>query len=151
MNCFNFVVCCIKQRIFRITLTHNAGQFCHAQTNWIKRHTKKALDLDFLEFHIFLNHPQSHLFCLSLMDLTRTDLLEARLIARSGIKASHPTTEKTTTLPRFTRRTCRLFSEIKIYHSRWSMFKKISQKSSFFSRLECIFGPKNFKGRSRDP
>ena len=38
-------------------MTYKSVQFCHAQANWIIRHTKKAVEIDFLNFHIFLTRP----------------------------------------------------------------------------------------------
>ena len=36
-------------------------EFCgHEQANWIIRHTKKAAEIDLLNFHIFLAHPIVH-------------------------------------------------------------------------------------------
>ena len=38
-------------------MTYKSGQFCHAEAHWIIREKKNAVEVKFLDFHIFLTHP----------------------------------------------------------------------------------------------
>ena len=52
-----FYLCNKAENLLGKEGTFELGNFSHSQTHWIIRHTKKSVEDNFLQFHIFQTHP----------------------------------------------------------------------------------------------